>query len=212
MNCYLDIETIPSGETIDLVTLQPPGNISKPETIAAWYKDKAPSIAEEKYRARALDSMAGEILCIGYAFNDGDPNVYIGYELSVISCFADKIKDQSQGWAQTITFVGWNIASFDIPFIWRKAIKYGLTELRNAFNRDRYRGNYIDLMNVWGSDFKDMRKMADVASFLGLLGKMGDITGATVYDAYKSGRIDDIAAYCKSDVETVREIYRKIYE
>uniref|UniRef100_A0A6M3IU37 Putative DNA polymerase n=1 Tax=viral metagenome TaxID=1070528 RepID=A0A6M3IU37_9ZZZZ len=211
MNIFLDIETIPFGDLVDPMTMTPPGNISKPETIAAWYKDKAIDIAAEKYRARALDSMQGNILCIGYAIGDEPSEIitteYLDSERDALSVFRDVVNG-----IEPITFIGWNIVAFDIPFIWRKAIKYGLIGLRNAFNRDRYKGNHLDLMLAWGADWKDFRKLDDVAQFLGLPGKLGGLTGATIYDAYLEGRMDEITAYCKNDVETVRAIYRKIFE
>ena len=213
MNIFIDLESIPAGDPIDPMTLTPPGNISKPETIAAWYKDKAIDIAVEKYRARALDSMAGEILCIGYAVEDCAPMCVIGgTEQEILSAFNEGLKAHQTAYGEPLTFIGWNIVAFDIPFIWRKAIKYGLIGLRNAFNRDRYKGNHLDLMLAWGADWKDFRKLDDVAQFLGLPGKLGGLTGATIYDAYLEGRMDEITAYCKNDVETVRAIYRKIFE
>ena len=216
MNIFIDLESIPAGDPIDPMTLMPPGNISKPETIAAWYKDKAIDIAAEKYRARALDSMQGKILCIGWAVDDSPGHCFWPLdgtsELSVLRAFDAKITDIKREFNEPITFIGWNIVAFDIPFIWRKAIKYGLTGLRNAFNRDRYKGNHLDLMLAWGADWKDFRKLDDVAQFLGLPGKLGGLTGATIYDAYLEGRMDEITAYCSNDVETVRAIYRKIFE
>ena len=214
MNIFLDIETIPFGDLVDPMTMTPPGNISKPETIAAWYKDKAIDIAAEKYRGRALDSMQGEILCIGYATEDDTVRCIsaAGGEGPILMAFEATLTSLCKSYGESATFVGWNIVAFDIPFIWRKAIKYGLIGLRNAFNRDRYKGNHLDLMLAWGADWKDFRKLDDVAQFLGLPGKLGGLTGATIYDAYLEGRMDEITAYCKNDVETVRAIYRKIFE
>lgn len=210
-NCYLDIETRPAGQHINPKELTPPANMSKQDTIDLWYQEKAPVIALEKYRNRALDSMEGEILCIGYAFEDEPQCVYGSTEETVLRVFGDELKRAGGEWKEQLTFVGWNITAFDIPWIWRKAIKYGLKDLRNAFNRDRYKGNHIDLMLTWATDFKDYNKMDNVAKFLGLPGKTGDITGATVYDAYLEGRIDDIRDYCKNDVLTIREIYHKLF-
>jgi len=211
MNIFIDLESIPAGDPIDPMTLTPPGNISKPETIAAWYKDKAIDIAVEKYRARALDSMQGDILCIGYAIGDEPAEIitteHLDSERDALSVFQDVVHG-----IESITFIGWNIVAFDIPFIWRKAIKYGLTGLRNAFNRDRYKGNHLDLMLAWGADWKDFRKMEDVARFLEVPGECTKVTGATVYDAYLAGNMDGIVAHCRNDVETVRAIYRRIYE
>jgi len=211
MNIYIDIETIPAGEPIDPMTLTPPATMSKPETIAAWYKDKAVDLAAEKYRARSLDSMQGQILCIGYAIGDEPAAVVMaGDELETLIQFQTFVNSIMGRWDEPVNFVGWNIRTFDVPYIWRKAIKYELAYLKKAFNRDRNRGNIVDLMEIWGADFRDMRKGSDVAAFLGL--PCDDtVSGKDVYGLYLEGRTGEIAGHCKSDVETVREIYRRIY-
>ena len=212
MNIFIDIETIPSGEPIDPATIEPPGNISKAETIAAWRETKAPVIAIEKFKQRALDSMAGEILCISYAIDDNTAEVISpksGGEGDMLDELQIVVKDVMGRWDEPCNFVGWNIRTFDVPFIWRKAIKYELTALKKSFNRDRGRGNIIDLMEIWGTDFRDMRKQGDVASFLGLVCD-DTVKGKDVYDLYLQGNLDAIISHCKADVETVREIYRRV--
>ena len=218
MNLFIDIETIPAGDPIVLRELEPPGNISKQDSIEAWYKEKAPAIAAKKYRERALDSMAGEILCIGYAIEEEPVECIVGIENDILKKFSCIISKYAGEWDEPLTFIGWNVAKFDIPWIWRKAIKYELIGLRDVFNRDRYKGNYLDLMLTWATDYKDYTKMGDVAKFLGLSDKFGNlrdkfshITGAMIYDAYIEGRMDEIVEYCKNDVEIVREIYRRIF-
>jgi hypothetical protein len=53
-----------------------------------------------------------------------------------------------------------------------------------------------------------MRKLGDVASFLGL--PCDDtVKGSQVYDLYLQDRLGEIAGHCQSDVETVREIHRR---
>jgi uncharacterized protein YprB with RNaseH-like and TPR domain len=209
---FLDVETIPSGEPIDPLTLTPPATMSKPETIAAWYKDKAVDIAGDKYRSRALDSMEGEILCIGYSVDDGLLHTVVGEtEYDTLLAFQGIILEFMGQYREPITFVGWNITSFDIPFLWRKAIKYGLKDLRNAFNRDRYKGNHLDLMTVWATDYRDYRKLDDVAKFLGIAGKIEGVDGSNIYDIYLDGDLNKIYTYCLNDVRIVKEIYHKIY-
>jgi predicted PolB exonuclease-like 3'-5' exonuclease len=210
MNCYIDIETIPSGEPIDPRTLTPPSVMTKADTIEKWYVEKAPEIAKEKFKARALDSMQGEILCIGYAIDDGEPRcIRDGGEYDILAHFYESVMDEYVG---SHTFIGWNIGSFDIVWLWRKAVKYDLRGLRNLFNRDRYRGNCVDLMQIWASDYKNYNKMDDVAKFLGLPGKPEGMDGSKIYDLYLEGRMDDIVDYCLNDVSTVRDIYRRICE
>lgn len=205
MNIYIDIETIASGEPIDPATLTPPATMSKPETIEKWYQEKAPAIAEEKFRARALDSMAGEILCIGYAVAN-DPAEVVWY----LEDFQEIVEDCMENCGEGITFTGWNARNFDIPWLWRQSIRKGMM-LHKYINRNKNKGNILDLMEVWEAEWKDYRKLSDVAAFLGIPGKAGGLTGATIYDAYLEDRLDDIEEYCLRDVEIVREIHRRIY-
>ena len=114
-------------------------------------------------------------------------------------------------WKQMPTWVGWNIKSFDLAWLWRKAIKYDLKTLKLAINRDRYKGNAIDLMEIWQTDYKNYTKMDDVAKFLGLPGKIGGIDGSKIYDMICDGKIEEVKQYCLNDVLMCKAIYNKIY-
>jgi DNA polymerase III epsilon subunit-like protein len=210
--CFLDLETIPAGEPIDPSTLQPPKSMSKQDTIDKWYKEEAPRIAEEKYRQRALDSMQGQILCIGFAVDEQDILYDFGNDESrLLKMFEEVVRHNAGIYGEPFAYVGWNIKSFDIPWLWRKAIQYDLKTLRRSINRDRYKGNVIDLMEVWGADFKDYNKLSDVAKFLGIPHD-DTVTGDMVYDLYLKGEAGLIVNHCIDDVKTVREIYRRIYD
>lgn len=208
---FLDLESLPAGSPIDPMSLKPPGQMKKAETIAEWYKNDAPALAEEQWRRGALDSMKGEILCIGWSCEDREGVECGANELETMTLFESVVSDIMGRYKQIPTFVGWNIDAFDVPFLWRRAIRYGIKPLRDAFNRNRYKGNSIDLMTVWQADFKDYRKLSDVAAFLGIEDKSNGIDGSMVYDLYKEGRIEEIKEYCKADVQTVREIYDRIF-
>ena len=69
INVYLDIETIPaqSPEYRDKVraTIKPPGNIKKPESIAAWMAENADAAVDETVAKTSFDPAAGHICCIG---------------------------------------------------------------------------------------------------------------------------------------------------
>jgi 3'-5' exonuclease len=208
MNIYIDIETIPGDTRPNEESVKVPANYKDPDKIKAYQKEHL----DEEYRHQSLDSMAGKILCIGYACENGAIECTFGQENEILRGFEEYLIKVQGAWSEPVTFVGWNINAFDIPWIWRKAIKYGLTSLRNSFNRSRYKGNSIDLMLAWATDYKNYTKMEDVAQFLGLPGKIGGLTGATVYDAYLEGKVDEISAYCKGDVSTVREIYKRVFE
>ncbi len=210
MRVFFDIETIPDGEPIDAATLEPPSTMSKPETIAKWREEKAPAIALEQYKKRALDSMAGKIICIGYAVEDEPVNILMGDDRAILQAFNAVLLDGTNGGLNRmlLEFVGWNVRSFDVPWIWRHAIRLGMPELARMFKRERYKGNIVDLMELWAADFRDYRKMDDVARFLTVGEPVG--SGADVYEQFCAGDFDAIEAHCKQDVELVRGIYNAI--
>lgn len=208
----IDLETIPAGDPIDPLTLSPPAQMKKQDTIEKWYAEEAPALAKEMYRKRALDSMQGEIFCIGYHREGNIRGVVCGEnEYATLSEFDEYLKYVIGQYKEYPTWVGWNIKSFDLAWLWRKAIKYDLKILRQSINRDRYKGNAIDLMEVWAADFKDYRKQSDVAKFLGLPDLSNGIDGSKVYDMVLDGKVEEVKQYCLSDVLLSKAIYEKIY-
>lgn len=209
--CYVDIETIPVGDAIDHRTLTPPGTMKKTETIDAWHTNEAPKIAEEMFRKRALDSMAGQILCISWAVNDEEPKCVALANLDEGALLQEFEKAISS--LKSVVWVGHNALSFDMLWLWRRAIKYDLPWLIQGIKLDRYRGNVQDTMLMWGGadPHQNRCKLADIAAFLGIEGgKLDGIDGSQVYDLWMAGEIDKIAAYCRQDVALVRQVYRRL--
>ena len=211
MNIYIDIETIPSGDKIDPATLDQPKAMKKEETIAKWREEEAPKVAEELYRKRALKSMEGEIICICWAIDDGEVKSRLSltgdspgaYLLSVSHELKESIPQY-----ELITWVGHNILTFDMPWIWRRAVKYDLHWLRNNIRLD-YRGNIEDTLLLWrGADRQDYTSLDDLARWLGVGEPIGH--GSEVYDLYLNGEYDKIIEHCKQDVNLTRKIYKKI--
>ena len=61
--------------------------------------------------------------------------------------------------------------------------------------------------NKWGRDFV---KLDVLAQCLGIPSPKTEMDGSTVYEFYKTGKLDEIYEHCKRDVQTVREIYRRM--
>ncbi|WP_218058588.1 hypothetical protein [Gilliamella sp. Occ3-1] len=74
-NIYFDIETIPTQsdniKNYIQSNLTAPANYKKPDSISAWLEENK----EPAYRKTALNGGFGQIVCIGYAINDGDVKV-----------------------------------------------------------------------------------------------------------------------------------------
>jgi predicted PolB exonuclease-like 3'-5' exonuclease len=208
---FIDIETIPSEEMPKLEDIKVPSNYSKPETILKYQQENQLEI----YKKQALDSMQGRIICIGvgeFGVDNKDINIVttaVENERILLSTLAETILDIRDATKENPHFVGWNISTFDLPWLWRKAIQYNLPSLRKLIPKDD-RSRYTDLMKVWASDYKDYCSQANVARFLGISEAEG--TGKEVFDWWKAGEINKIEAHCESDIRVCMEIYNRIFE
>uniref|UniRef100_A0A6H1Z6U2 Putative DNA polymerase n=1 Tax=viral metagenome TaxID=1070528 RepID=A0A6H1Z6U2_9ZZZZ len=205
MKLYVDIETIP-GETMpELSEIKAPANYKDPEKILAYQKENQ----LEAYKKQALNSMEGRILCVGYCIDTGKPgvlkvNVLSGDEKELITEFERIVKT---AFNEPYVFVGWNILSFDIPWLWRKAIQYNLVTLKGMIPKSNPR-MVVDLMKLWAADFKDYVKMSGCAKFLNIA--HSPTSGSDVYDMWRSGDVEAIKRHCREDVATLMEIDGRI--
>jgi len=209
--CFLDIETIPSldpniKEKI-LSELSPPGNIKKQSTIDAWWREKGPTIVEEKLLATALDPTYGQVICICWAFNDKPVQGLIRTleipEKDLLEAFYGVLEASNTDY---LVFVGHNVLGFDLPFLWKRSI---INSCRPPIALPNRRGaDVYDTMTEWAG-FNKFIKFDALCHALGLPGKEG-MDGSMVFDYVKQGRYDEILAYCKQDVEGVRQIYRRM--
>jgi len=204
----LDIETIAAGEPIDPATMPHPAKMSLEKTIAEWRRDKAPQEAEEQYRKRALDSMQGEIICICWAIDDGEVNFHKGLnEKTLLIEFIQMVSvDIPQH--ELITWVGHFGLTFDLLWLWRKAVKYNLGWLIRNIRLSRYSGNVEDTNIMWNGIDRGYTSLDSIAKFLDVGEPIG--SGAQVYDWYLEGEYDKIIEHCKQDVNLCRAIYKRM--
>ncbi|HLA29268.1 MAG TPA: ribonuclease H-like domain-containing protein [Syntrophales bacterium] len=201
---FLDIESTP-GPTRPLPEdIKAPGTMSKPETIRAYQEANV----ENEYQKQSLNSMKGEIFCVGLCLEGGEAQIIRGAnERETMELLAGAFDKIAGAWHEPLHLVGWNIITFDMPWIWRKAIKYGLTGIRNAIPR----GNphlTTDLMKVWAADFKDYVSLASCADFLGV--QHGGGNGSEIYQLWLMGDYEAIDNHCLRDIKTTMAIYEKM--
>jgi 3'-5' exonuclease len=202
---FCDIETCPSDTMPELSSIKAPANYKDPDKILAYQKDNQ----LEQYKKQALDSMEGRIICIGLALEGAGISVKFAPEPKNLVWLLEWIEELQGDYPVPITFVGWNISTFDIPWLWRKAIQYNLPKLRNALPHGN-KNMVIDLMTVWAAQWKDYTSLSDCARFLGIPHD-DTFTGADVYDTWKAGDLEKIANHCKDDIKTIQAIYGRIY-
>lgn len=210
-----DIETIPSqdpGIRDELAqSIDPPGNISKAETIAAWHADKKPALIEEAYLKTSFDGGAGQVCTIAFAVGNEPPFVYSVTDLSrdaerkLIEDFFCAVTDAGQ-----VQFIGHNVIGFDFPFLWKRAMVLGVKPPWSFPRNPKPWGEtVVDTMLLWDATQRVGGSMDRICRLMGLPGK-GDMDGSKVWPMVQAGRIADVAAYCAGDVERTRAMYRRM--
>lgn len=199
-----DIETGPLPDSyLDLICpeFEPPSNYKDPEKIAANLAEKK---AQWKSRA-ALSPLTGKVLCIGvldidgtFVVMDGDGDERV--VLEQFRKFADHNKDSQ--------IVGFNIHSFDIPFLCKRAWKHGIQPCVRPGTRLFSSDRWIDLRNVWQMGDKTAEGSLDaIAKFFGVGAKNG--SGADFAALWES---DKAAAteYLRNDLNLTRDIAERM--
>jgi len=192
---FLDIETIPAGEE-SLEKLK----------ILFEKKGKENETLEEFIGKTVFDGAFGRILCIGYAVDNQPTEVFYNEN--------NEKETLRQFWDLARTcglFVGHNVMDFDLRFIYQRSMVLGIKP-SVELNFARYRNFPIfDTMREWTKWSMGTIGLETLAFAFNIPSPKGEgIDGSQVYEFYKNGKIKDILEYCKRDVETTREVYRKM--
>lgn len=219
---YLDIETAPTDDPLVreqlAADIHPPGNYSKPETIAAWEADKKPALVDEAVKRTALDGALGAIAVIGVAFGDDEPVAFFedgtrphNHEPKVLRAFFQALEAQvAKNYRADPIFVGHCVTEFDLRFIFQRAVILGIKPPACIpFMAKPWDSTVFDTMARWAG-VRGSIKLDKLARALGLPGKQG-MDGSQVADAIAAGQIAKVADYCTNvDVRQVRDIHRRM--
>jgi len=227
MKIYLDIETIPSQRPDILADIRAQVEMDvatkadsirqqykKPETIEAHLRDlreSVPALVDQSHRKTALDGGFGEILCIGWALADQPAQAICRKldepEADLLLRFFSSLP------ASTMTALHWighNITNFDLRFLWQRCLVLGVRP-NLAIPLDGRDGIVTDTMIEWAGRYArdkwpsldELCRVFRVAS-----PKAEELDGSRVWDFAQAGRFDEIAEYCRRDVEATRAIFR----
>ncbi len=187
---FLDIETIPTRQSV----------------LDATGENPDVEMDENKIKKMSLSGSTGAILCVGYAIeppDDGPIEVLSGEEPAIIRRFWELAADAN-------LFVGHNILDFDLRFIYQRSIINQIKPSREI-SFSRFRSSPVfDTMHEWTKWGRDFVKLDVLAKCLNVPSPKTEMDGSKVYQFYNTGRLADIYEYCKRDVQTVREIYRRM--
>ena len=205
MDVFIDCETAPTTEQwfLDEIKIDPPGNYTKPESIAKWRKDKEKAERQRVIDKTAVDPSMARIICLCYAIEDYEPYWHIGSETKILTNLFNDLPKQ-----QKVRLIGHNIINFDIPLIFHRAIINGI-QPHPAFHMHYkpWGGECFDTMVEWCGP-RDRISQHNLARLLNI--ETQETDGSQVPQLYADGKIDEIAEKCAFDVEQNRKIYRRI--
>lgn len=219
----LDIETLPCED--DLIRaevaagIKAPGNIKLPTSIAKWEAEDKPAAVDEALRKTSFDGTYGRVLCIGWAVDDDAPRTLIGDEDIVLSGFFDAllksltITNHGRQLEADSVFIGHNLTGFDLRFLWQRAVLNKIkppSAILTACKAKPWDKSVADTMLMWHPATDKRISLDKLCKALGVQTSKGDMDGSKVYEEYKAGNLDKIAAYCRADVAATRECYRRM--
>ena len=187
----IDLETTADTSVIDLLPeIEADVRLKDPVKIEEDIKKKR----EKQIEGMALNPLYGKIVCIGY-YGDNIQEVDFGSEKKMIENFIKRVIRTTE------TVVTWNGYGFDIPFIFKRGLKYNLCKLTEMqFYISKNNGKLVDLMTLfagWGK----YEKLDNVAKVL-LNDKKEEFDVKKISELIKtdSGK-EMIRRYCLKDCE-----------
>lgn len=234
MRVFIDIETAPTRDP-ELIaeierTITPPGNISKPETIAAWERDKRPGAIKEAIAKTALEPESGSIISIAVATDDYDPEVLVrepsdDSDADLLRAFfahVDRLlveatvkspTDGSPLFTQQPWWVAHN-AQFDLGWLWKRSVINGVTPSfpLPAPDELRHGKNCYDTMQGWAG-YKGTISLSRLCRVLGIQDPKANeqgVSGANAWQHWERGELDAVRDYNRADVIACREVFHRI--
>jgi len=220
-----DVETGPLPKS-DLEKLRPDfddavvkiGNLKDEEKIKAKREEARLNYFRDFFEKAALDPLTGRVLAIGVmtfeSHGGGRPSFaepgqfnLIGYEdeAQMIREFWDNVRGEM---GRINPLIGFNIFSFDLPFLIRRSWKHGVP-VPSGLRRGRYwNDQLIDLRDCWQLGDRQARGSLDsIARHLGVGAKTGE--GQAFAELWQTNR-PQAEAYLRNDVELTTLVASKL--
>jgi predicted PolB exonuclease-like 3'-5' exonuclease len=189
--CFMDIETVPTDRS-----LEENGLLGSQMQL-----DEADLI-----KKLSLSAATAKIICLCYAIEppvNAEVQVLEGEETEIIKGFWKIAVDCN-------LFVGHNILDFDLRFIYQRSIIHQIKPSRDLpFARFR-NAPIFDTMQEWSKWGREHASLDLLSKALSIPSPKENLDGSKVYPYYRAGRIADIVNYCKCDVDSVRQVYRRL--
>ena len=188
---FLDIETVPTDRSLEENgLLEPQIQLDEAELI----------------KKLSLSAVTAKIICIGYAIEPPvgcEVQALRGEETEIIHAFWKLAADCN-------LFVGHNILDFDLRFIYQRSIIHQIKPSRDLpFARFRNAPIY-DTMQEWSKWGREHASLDTLSKALSIPSPKETLDGSKVYPHYRAGKLTEIVEYCKRDVDSTRQLYRRL--
>lgn len=215
---YFDIETVGSYDSYRALSdIEPNGAalFQKKYTTTSYFKD-VDNIDNAYLKYSGLFSPYGKIVCISVGFYGKGGNKQItsfknDNEMIIIEEFAKLlIKVEKKNYL----LAGYGILNFDIPWVVRKMIKYGI-KVPNIINfnfKKPWELAIYDILENIKLKSTYYLNLDEVCYELGVVSPKDKIDGSMVHETYWNGGLDDVVHYCEKDINSTMLICEKIFE
>lgn len=188
---FFDIETVPTDQALrDHGLLESQLKLEEAEIL----------------KKLSLSAATARILCLAYALEpplDSPVSVLGGEERDVIQEFWKLA-------SETSLFVGHNLLDFDLRFIYQRSVIHQIKPSRDIpFARFR-NAPVFDTMHEWSKWGREHVSLDTIARVFGIPSPKESLDGSKVYPYFRAGKLSEICNYCSQDVETVRQVYRRL--
>jgi predicted PolB exonuclease-like 3'-5' exonuclease len=189
--CFLDIETVPTDRSLEENgLLEPQIQLDEAELL----------------KKLSLSAVTAKIICICYAVEPPvgcEVQALQGEEREIINAFWKLAADCN-------LFVGHNILDFDLRFIYQRSIIHQIKPSRDLpFARFRNAPIY-DTMQEWSKWGREHASLDTLSKALSIPSPKESLDGSKVYPYYRAGKLAEIVEYCKRDVDSTRQVYRRL--
>jgi hypothetical protein len=169
---------------------------------------------DEAVAKTGLDGSFGRICVIGWAVDDEKPQtVYDATnEGAVLEDFAARLWVPPSD-RHTTCIIGHNVSGFDLRFLTQRFIVNGIKPpmviARAAQAKPWESEKVFDSMVQWAG-VGGRVSLDKLCLALSIPSPKGDLDGSKVAAYVAAGRIEEVAAYCRKDVEAARAIWRRM--
>ncbi|MBU2166509.1 MAG: 3'-5' exonuclease [Alphaproteobacteria bacterium] len=195
-----DLETIPDLEAVSRVHGVDPHDDERAQEIVGDKFCKLPL-----HRIACIGALIAESSDNGWIVRSlGAPHIGDRSEADLISSFTDRLNELRP------CLVSFNGSGFDLPVLRYRAMVNQLSApglyARGYFKR--YSDDAVDLCDVLASFTTQGKcKLDELSRILGLPGKPDGVDGSKVAEYVATGRIQEVADYCETDVVNTYRVW-----